>query len=268
MGTDSNQLHTTAIVPVKGLSTANGRLNGLLSEDERTRLAEALFLDLIVKLPRSRRIDDVLIVTADPSVARQAGWFDHKVLVQEPDVDLSPEHLAADGAKRVAMLPVDCPMLDMEELDAHLGRSARTALIVPDRHGTGTNALMLNPPELFLPAFGPYSCARHVSRARATGQSFALEEVESLSTDLDTPEDFTLLRDQLLLDPQPEPRTAKVLWQLGDRVQQPGGRRPWGRPASPARPPPEARRLSLDGQLESRAADSAPHRDSRAARAR
>ena len=59
-----------------------------------------------------------------------------------------------------------------------------------------------------------------MTRARATGQSFALEEVESLATDLDTPEDFTMLRDRLLLDPQPAPRTAKVLWQLGDRAQQ------------------------------------------------
>lgn len=225
MAVAENQLHTTAIVPVKGFSAANGRLNGLLDEDERTRLAEALFLDLIVKLPRSRNIDDVLIVTADESVARQAGWFGHKVLVQESDEGHAEAAAAgaraamADGAQRVAMLPVDCPMLDTDELDAHLGRSPRTALIVPDRHGTGTNALMLNPPDLFLPAFGPDSCARHVSRARATGQSFALEEVESLATDLDTPEDFTLLRDRLLLDPQPAPRTAKVLWQLGDRVQ-------------------------------------------------
>ena len=225
MGADSNQLHTTAIVPVKGLSTANARLNSLLSEAERTRLSEALFLDLIVKLPRSRCIDDVLIVTADPSVARQAGWFGHKVLEQETDEGHAEAAAAgarvamADGAQRVAMLPVDCPMLDTDELDAHLGRSPRTALIVPDRHGTGTNALMLNPPDLFLPAFGPDSCARHVSRARATGQSFALEAVESLSIDLDTPEDFTLLRDRLLLDPQPAPRTAKVLWQLGDRAQ-------------------------------------------------
>jgi 2-phospho-L-lactate guanylyltransferase len=223
---DSNQLHTTAIVPVKGLSVANGRLNGLLSEDERSRLAEALFLDLIVKLPRCRCIDDVLVVTADPSIARQAGWFEHRVLVQESDGGHAEAAAAgaraamADGAQRVAMLPVDCPMLDTEELDAHLGRSPRTALIVPDRHGTGTNALMLNPPDLFLPAFGPDSCARHVSRARATGQSFALEEVESLAVDLDTPEDFTLLRDQLLLDPQPAPRTAKVLWELGERAQQ------------------------------------------------
>jgi 2-phospho-L-lactate guanylyltransferase len=225
VGAEGNQLHTTAIVPVKGLSVANGRLNGLLSESERTRLAEALFLDLIVKLPRSRNIDDVLIVTADDWVARHAGWFGHKVLVQQAD-DGHAEAAAAgaraamaDGAQRVAMLPVDCPMLDTDELDAHLGRSPRTALIVPDRHGTGTNALMLNPPDLFLPAFGPDSCARHVSRARATGQSFALEAVDSLAIDLDTPEDFTLLRDRLLLDPQPAPHTAKVLWQLGDRAQ-------------------------------------------------
>ncbi len=226
MGTNPAQLHTTAIVPVKGFSAANGRLNGLVTEAERTHLAEALFLDLIVKLPRSRCIDDVLIVTSDSSVARQAGWFGHKVLVQERDEGHAEAAAAgalaamADGAHRVAMLPVDCPMLEIEELDAHLGHSPRTALIVPDRHGTGTNALMLNPPDLFLPAFGPDSCARHVSRARATGQSFALESVESLATDLDTPEDFTLLRDRLLLDPQPAPRTAKVLWQLGDRAQQ------------------------------------------------
>jgi 2-phospho-L-lactate/phosphoenolpyruvate guanylyltransferase len=219
-------LHTTAIVPVKGIGAANGRLTDLLSEDERARLAEALFLDLIVKLPRARCIDDVLVVTSDPPIARQAGWFGHKVLVQENDEGHSEAATAgarvamADGARRVAMLPVDCPMLDTDELDAHLGRSPRTALIVPDRHGTGTNALMLNPPDLFLPAFGPDSCARHVSRARATGQSFALERVESLAIDLDTPEDFTLLRDGLLLDPQPAPRTAKVLWQLGDRAQQ------------------------------------------------
>jgi 2-phospho-L-lactate/phosphoenolpyruvate guanylyltransferase len=226
VGSELHPFHTTAIVPVKGLSTANARLNGLLGEEERTRLAEALFLDLIVKLPRSRCIDDVLIVTSDSSVARQAGWFGHKVLVQDTDEGHAEAAAAgalaamADGARRVAMLPVDCPMLDTDELDAHLGRSPRTALIVPDRHGGGTNALMLNPPDLFLPAFGPDSCARHVTRARATGQSFALERVESLATDLDTPEDFTLLRDRLLLDPQPAPRTAKVLWQLGDRAEQ------------------------------------------------
>jgi 2-phospho-L-lactate/phosphoenolpyruvate guanylyltransferase len=225
VGADSDNLHTTAIVPVKGLSAANERLNGALTAAERHRLAEALFLDLILKLPRSRSIDDVLIVTSDPSVARQARWFEHKVLVQDSDTGHSEAAAAgaraamAEGAERVAMLPVDCPMLDTEELDVRIGRSPRTVLIVPDRHGTGTNALALTPPDVFLPAFGPDSCARHVSRARAAGISFALEEIESMAIDLDTPEDMTLLRDRLLLDPQPAPRTAEVLWELGDRAR-------------------------------------------------
>jgi 2-phospho-L-lactate guanylyltransferase len=225
VGADSNNVHTTAIIPVKGLSVANGRLNGLLSAEERNQLAEALFLDLIVKLPRSRSIDDVLVVTADASIARQARWFGHKVLVQKSDEGHSEAAAAgaraamAEGAQRVAMLPVDCPMLDTDELDAHVGRSPRTVLIIPDRHGTGTNGLVLAPPDVFLPAFGPDSCARHVSRARASGISFALEAVESMGIDLDTPEDYSLLRDRLLLDPQPAPRTAKVLWELGERTQ-------------------------------------------------
>ena len=225
MGAATNNLHTTAIVPVKGLSVANGRLDGMLTAAERNRIAEALFLDLIMKLPRCRCIDDVLVVTADASIARQARWFGHMVLVEDADEGHSEAAAAGaraamtEGAQRVAMLPVDCPMLDPEELDARIGRSPRTVLIIPDRHGTGTNGLVLAPPDVFLPAFGPDSCARHVSRARAAGISFALEEVESMGLDLDTAEDFSLLRDRLLLDPQPAQRTAKVLWELGDRTQ-------------------------------------------------
>jgi 2-phospho-L-lactate/phosphoenolpyruvate guanylyltransferase len=225
VGADSDNLRTTAIVPVKGLPVANGRLDGILTPEERKQLAEALFLDLIVKLPRSRHIDDILIVTADESIARQARWFGPQVLVQEEDAGHSEAAAAgaraamADGSGRVVMLPVDCPMLDIDELDAHVGRSPRTALIVPDHHGTGTNALVLTPPDVFLPAFGPDSCARHVSRARAAGISFALDVLESMAIDLDTPEDFTLLRDKLLLDPQPAPRTARVLWELGERAE-------------------------------------------------
>jgi 2-phospho-L-lactate guanylyltransferase len=221
----ATELHTTAVIPVKGLTSANRRLEASLAAKDRQRLAEAMFLDAIAKLPRSRCLDDLLVVTADPSVERQARWHGHRVLVQESDEGHSQAASAgaraamAEGAERVAMLPVDCPQLDTEELDAHLGHSPRAALIVPDRHGTGTNALVLSPPDAFAPAFGPDSCAKHVTRARAAGISFALEEIGSLANDLDTPEDLVLLRDQLLLDPDPAPQTAKVLWELGDRAE-------------------------------------------------
>jgi len=219
-------MHTTAVLPVKGLGDANGRLGSTLNTKERERLAEALFVDAVMKLPRCRCIDDILVVTADPSIARQARWFGHAVLEQEADEGHSEAASAGArvaleaGAARVAMLPVDCPMLDPAELDSQIGRSARTVLIFPDRHGTGTNGLVLTPPDIFAPAFGPESCSGHVSRARAAGIAFALSAVESLAIDLDTPEDMSLLRDRLLLDPMPAPRTAEVLWELGDRTEQ------------------------------------------------
>jgi 2-phospho-L-lactate guanylyltransferase len=212
---------TTAIIPVKRLDAALRRLEPVLAAAERERLAEALFLDLLSKLPRSRYIDESLIVTADPSVIRQARWLGHSVLEQEDDLGHSEAAMAGvaamveQGVERVAMLPADCPLLEIDELDAHLGRTPQAALIVPDRHGTGTNALVLSPPDAFDPAFGPDSCSRHIGRARAAGIGFALERIESLATDLDTPEDMQELRDRLLLHPDPAPRTAKVLWELG-----------------------------------------------------
>jgi 2-phospho-L-lactate guanylyltransferase len=213
-------MKTTAILPVKHLDLANGRLSAALEQADRGRLAEAMFLDLLGKIRRCETIDGLLVVTADESLSRHARWLGHTVIEQQSDAGHSPAAAAGaaaamdEGAERVVMLPVDCPLLDPADLDAHLGRTPRT-LIVPDRHGTGTNALVLCPPDAFEPAFGPGSCARHVARARAAEVSFSLEPVASLALDLDTPEDMVALRDALLLDPEPSPRTARVLWELG-----------------------------------------------------
>jgi len=213
-------MRTTAIIPVKRLGSAHTRLDAALEPAERFRLAEAMFLDTLHKLRRAKTIDDLIVVTSDQAVARHADWMGHRVLRQERDGGHTKAAeagaLAAKGvgADRVAMLPIDCPLLDPEELDRHLGRTPRT-LIVPDSAGTGTNALILNPPDAFAPAFGQDSCARHISRARSAGVSFSLERIDSLARDLDTPDDLAALRDALLLDPSPAQRTAKVLWELG-----------------------------------------------------
>ena len=71
-GDNLNGLRTAAVVPVKRFATAHERLAGAVSAHDRARLAEALFRDLLSKIRRSRRIDHVLIVTADETVARHA----------------------------------------------------------------------------------------------------------------------------------------------------------------------------------------------------
>ncbi len=87
----------------------------------------------------------------------------------------------------------------------------RYVAIVPDRHGTGTNALALSPPDAIEPSFGEGSCARHVAAAREAGVPFNVEELRSLALDLDTPADVVALTMELERDPGRARRTAKAL---------------------------------------------------------
>ena len=210
----------TAILPVKRLTSAYQRLAEGLSPTARAELAEAMFLDVLTSIGHCRRIGRLIVVTADPKVARTARWLGADVITQADDVGHSeaavPGVRAAisDGAERVVLLAADCPLIDPQEVDQHLGAVPRSAQIVPDRHGTGTNSLFLSPPDAFAPSFGPGSAARHVALAREAGVAFSLERIESLSLDVDTPEDLALLREALVLDPASAPRTARLVWEL------------------------------------------------------
>jgi 2-phospho-L-lactate/phosphoenolpyruvate guanylyltransferase len=116
------------------------------------------------------------------------------------------------GAACVVLVPGDCPLLDPRQLDRLLtGVPSRYVAVVPDRHGAGTNALLLAPPDAIRPAFGEGSCDRHVGAAREAGIPFAIEEVPSLALDLDTPADVVALTRELEAHPGRAARTAKVL---------------------------------------------------------
>ena len=63
--------------------------------------------------------------------------------------------------------------------------------IVPDRHGTGTNALLLTPPDAIAPAFGPGSspAPRRAGR-RGRRRRSRSSRCASLALDVDTPDDL------------------------------------------------------------------------------
>jgi 2-phospho-L-lactate/phosphoenolpyruvate guanylyltransferase len=101
---------------------------------------------------------------------------------------------APNPAACVVLLPGDCPLLEPRELDRLLtGVPDHYIAVVPDRHGTGTNALVLSPPDAIRPSFGEGSCERHVASARRAGVPFSVEHIESLALDLDTPADVIAL---------------------------------------------------------------------------
>jgi 2-phospho-L-lactate guanylyltransferase len=86
-----------------------------------------------------------------------------------------------------------------------------SVVIVPDRHGTGTNALLLSPPTILAPAFGEGSFERHNALARAAGVTPRVAQVRSLGLDVDTPDDLAALRRALAAWPHGAVRTRALL---------------------------------------------------------
>ena len=93
----------------------------------------------------------------------------------------------------------------------HTGRVA----VIPDRHGTGTNGLLLSPADAIGPAFGEGSAERHRDRAERAGYEVATESLSSLALDLDTPDDLAALSAAVAADPERATGTAAALQRLG-----------------------------------------------------
>jgi len=233
-------LKATAILPVKRFAEAKSRLgqrpstgrkraynsrnrpigefSAGIDDERRAALAAAMLEDVLEAIGRARTIDRTIVVSSEPRALELAAAAGAEV-VPDPDEGGHPGAALAGigraeehGAECVVVLPGDCPLLDPRELDRLLtGVPKRYVAIVPDRHGTGTNALALAPPDAIQPAFGEGSCARHVAAAREAGVPFAVEELASLALDLDTPADVVALTRELASRPGRAKRTAKAL---------------------------------------------------------
>src|SRR5215211_3734141 len=112
---------------------------------------------------------------------------------------------------------VEAIAVDAAELDDLLVRCEADGVgmaVVPDRHGTGTNALVLTPPAALEPSFGPGSFGRHMNHAVGAGLNHRAEHVASLAHDVDTPEDLAALAEALEGRRTIAPRTRGALRQL------------------------------------------------------
>jgi 2-phospho-L-lactate/phosphoenolpyruvate guanylyltransferase len=197
-------MRTLAILPIKNLSEAKQRLETMLSPGPRRALAEAMFSDVLTALRRSSTVEDILVVTRDHTAQQIAGGHGALVLDDEepgqsPAALLGVRYALDHEYERVLLVPGDCPLLAPRDVDAliALPHEDPSAMIVPDRHGTGTNALLLTPPDALPPAFGPDSCERHVADAEVAGTVAEVVSVASLELDIDTPEDLEVLRGML-----------------------------------------------------------------------
>ena len=210
-------MRTVAVLPVKSFGRAKQRLGSAVVD--RPALAAAMVRDVLEALGRVPGLDALVVVTAEP-VAAAAARSEGAEVVHDPQeagqsaaAGLGVRAAVQAGAERVLLVPGDCPALDPAEVAALLERRAEV-VVVPDRHGEGTNALLLAPPDAIAPGFGPGSLARHRARAEAAGAEAEVVPVPSLGLDVDTPGDLEALRAALGRGGDGAPRTRAVLDRL------------------------------------------------------
>ena len=188
---------TTVAIPVRSFEGAKSRLGAVLDAEERQELVERLLRRTIAAALDTRGIDDVVVVSPDADVLELAAAAGARGLRQRSH-GLNPalqEARAASDAARLLILPADIPGITSgalaQVLSAGDAAGSPSVVLVPDRHGRGTNALLLDPPDVIDPAFGGDSRAGHTWLASSADAAFT-EVRDVLGLDIDTPEDLLL----------------------------------------------------------------------------
>jgi 2-phospho-L-lactate/phosphoenolpyruvate guanylyltransferase len=191
-----------AIVPVKPLRRGKSRLSGMLSEDEREKLNQSLLEHTLETLTNLKELEQVLVVSRDPHALTIARNHGARTVREDGQPHLNTALKRATivakvyATRGVLVLPADLPLLNREDVLTLLERAKQPPVVViaPDRHGKGTNALLMSPAGLIEYDFGDDSFQRHCERARQAGARLEVVELPSLGLDLDLPEDLELVR--------------------------------------------------------------------------
>jgi 2-phospho-L-lactate guanylyltransferase len=204
---------TVAVVPVKELDAAKGRLSARLGPGERRALVLAMLDDVLVALSGAREVSRTMVVTRETEIASMATRLGAEVLedpVRSGDGYTNAVERAVDELERrrepaMLIVPGDVPGVTSSEIDQILSSPAAVVL-VPSRDERGTNAALVRPPGALPLRFGEPSFMRHVATAEQLGLRTDVLRLHGLSLDLDTPADL----DEFLRTPTPT-RTYRLL---------------------------------------------------------
>ena len=193
-------MRTIAVLPVKSFRAAKTRLAadlGLPQPELAAEMAEGVLRALCAS-----SVERVLVVTRERRIEDLAAELGAE-LVEEDELrghsaaaTLGVVRAMQLGAERVLLAAGDCPLLTAADVDALLARhDGPGVVILADRHGTGTNGLLLTPPNAIPPSFGMGSRERHAEIAHRAGVAWTVEDVPAFAYDVDTADDLAAVED-------------------------------------------------------------------------
>jgi len=191
-------MNVWALIPVKPFAQAKSRLASVLSPAERHAFSRALLSRTLDVLGTVRSIEQILVISRDPEALALARDHAARALAEPGILDLNAalhfatETAQAEGARAVLIVPSDLPLLSAAEVEELIGGEATEPQLslAPDRRGTGTNALLLRPPNLIQYQFGEDSFREHLAQAAQLGLEARVCHLPSVAWDVDVPEDL------------------------------------------------------------------------------
>jgi 2-phospho-L-lactate guanylyltransferase len=192
-------MNVAAVVPVKDLWGTKSRLKPSLDGGARAGLT-IYMMGRVISTLREAHLEKVCVVSPDRIVLHEAEKRGAFPLRQEsrglnPALEEGRRWVMDLGASSILVLPADLPLLEAPDVRAllEIAPESPSAVISPDGTGTGTNALLIQPPDAIRFAFGPGSYEAHLRAARERGLEVRVCERPHLAFDLDTVEDLARL---------------------------------------------------------------------------
>src|SRR5919199_264586 len=191
-----------AVVPVKDLVGTKSRLRPVLNPPGRAGLTVYMMKNVLTALQEAG-VEHACVVSPDLTILQMAEEAGATPLLQKswglnPALEEARELAAAEGASDLLVFPADLPLLRAPDVKAILeeaeGAEGPVVVISPDTRGTGTNALLLRPPDALPFLFGPNSFEAHLNAAREREIPVRVCERTHLAFDIDTADDLAQFR--------------------------------------------------------------------------
>jgi 2-phospho-L-lactate guanylyltransferase len=188
------------LIPVKSLANAKQRLAAVLDQPTRTKLAQAMLLDVLEALHTWPNRPAISIVTSDPFALDLARQFEFQVIPDtasrsETDaIEIASRFCELRGVDSTLVIPGDIPLIQAGELERILETAPdEGTVLVPAADGRGTNAAWRRPAGLFPLRFGNDSFKPHLAAARATQKPCVVLSLPGIALDIDNPSDLRQL---------------------------------------------------------------------------